>query len=270
MSNTYNGVNAVTTAMGDTGASFDVTLENQSSFTKVEPLTNLQLPAGQTVLVNVTGDLAHAQLVKNIQQINAMAGFEVIGVSSVAADGAETGGDEQIFPFVGQVNAIIEPNSVSYTGGNLAAAGTESMQGYAVSIPLNSESFKLKLPQFPLLENQQVRLLIMLRATNDISTAIWDDNQAYLQLNAYPTGDVLVNNLNGGALFMPQESTIILKRIDQNLVMDWDGTSYYARLTSTNEAEISNSAFLYLIVEGFENSPAPGFTYEYIQSQEQD
>ena len=58
-------------------------MENQSTMTIIEPLTNTQIPAGQTVLVRVIGDMTHSTLVKNIQQINALQGLEVVGLTSV-------------------------------------------------------------------------------------------------------------------------------------------------------------------------------------------
>lgn len=88
---TYDGTNPITDILGDLPTEREVTMTNQSTVARIEPLTNTQIPAGQTVLVNVIGDLAHAQLVKNIQQINAMSGFEVIGVASVVI-GGDVGG----------------------------------------------------------------------------------------------------------------------------------------------------------------------------------
>lgn len=80
---TYNGTNPVTDILGDLPTEREVTMTGLSTLTRIEPLTNTQIPAGQTVLVNVIGNMAHAQLVKNIQQINALQGFEVIGLTSV-------------------------------------------------------------------------------------------------------------------------------------------------------------------------------------------
>ena len=87
----YNGTNPITDILGDLPTEREVTMTGLSTLTRIEPLTNTQIPAGQTVLVNVIGDMAHAQLVKNIQQINALEGFDVIGVASVVVGG---GGEE--------------------------------------------------------------------------------------------------------------------------------------------------------------------------------
>lgn len=85
----YNGTNPITDVLGDLPTEREVTMTGLSTLTRIEPLTNTQIPAGQTVLVNVIGNMAHAQLVKNIQQINALEGFEVIGVASVVVGSEE-------------------------------------------------------------------------------------------------------------------------------------------------------------------------------------
>ena len=83
MPNVFDGTNPITDILGDEPTEREVTMENQSTMTIIEPLTNTQIPAGQTVLVRVIGDMAHSTLVNNIQQINALQGFEVIGLTSV-------------------------------------------------------------------------------------------------------------------------------------------------------------------------------------------
>ena len=83
MPNVFDGTNPITDILGDEPTEREVTMENQSTMTIIEPLTNTQIPAGQTVLVRVIGDIAHSTLVKNIQQINALQGLEVVGLTSV-------------------------------------------------------------------------------------------------------------------------------------------------------------------------------------------
>ena len=93
MPNVFDGTNPITDILGDEPTEREVTMENQSTMTIVEPLTNTQIPAGQTVLVRVIGDIAHETLVNNIRQINALQGLEVIGVTSVVIDSE----DESVF-----------------------------------------------------------------------------------------------------------------------------------------------------------------------------
>ena len=83
MPNVFDGTNPITDILGDEPTEREVTMANQSTMTIIEPLTNTSIPAGQTVLVRVIGDMAHSTLVNNIQQINALQGFEVIGLTSV-------------------------------------------------------------------------------------------------------------------------------------------------------------------------------------------
>lgn len=95
---TYNGTNPITDILGDLPTEREVTMTGLSTLTRIEPLTNTQIPAGQTVLVNVIGNMAHAQLVKNIQQINALEGFEVIGVTSVVMSDVNVVGGLRLIP----------------------------------------------------------------------------------------------------------------------------------------------------------------------------
>jgi len=88
MPNVFDGTNPITDILGDEPTEREVTMENQSTMTIIEPLTNTQIPAGQTVLVRVIGDIAHSTLVKNIQQINALQGLEVVGLTSVISNAA--------------------------------------------------------------------------------------------------------------------------------------------------------------------------------------
>jgi hypothetical protein len=81
----YNGTNPITDILGDLATVRDVTMENQSRIMRIEPLTNTALPAGDTIVVRVTGDLAYSTIVANINQINSLAGLEVIGLASVVA-----------------------------------------------------------------------------------------------------------------------------------------------------------------------------------------
>jgi hypothetical protein len=79
----FNGTNPITDILGDQPTVRDVTIENQSRIMRIEPLTNAQLPPGETVLMRVTGDLAFSQIAANIEQINQLTGFEVIGMTAV-------------------------------------------------------------------------------------------------------------------------------------------------------------------------------------------
>ena len=105
MPNVFDGTNPITDILGDEPTEREVTMENQSTMTIIEPLTNTQIPAGQTVLVRVIGDIAHSTLVKNIQQINALQGFEVIGLTSVVIPDEPVAGDLLLVP-TGAVESI--------------------------------------------------------------------------------------------------------------------------------------------------------------------
>lgn len=122
MTETYDLTNPITDALGDEHIFREVTMANHSTMTRIETLTNTEIPAGQTVLVRVLGDIGHEQLISQIQQINELKGFEVIGVSSVVVSGGTDGGnndgsgnDDTSGTLL--VNCINQARKLTYTGG---------------------------------------------------------------------------------------------------------------------------------------------------------
>lgn len=78
----FDGTNPITDILGDEPTVRNVTLENTSRFAQTEPLTRTKLLPGQSKTVEVTGDLAYTQIMANIQQINSLAGYEMIILSA--------------------------------------------------------------------------------------------------------------------------------------------------------------------------------------------
>lgn len=122
MTETYDLTNPITDALGDEHTLREVTMTNHSTMTRIEPLTNTEIPAGQTVLVRVLGDIGHEQLISQIQQINELKGFEVIGVTSVVVDGGTDGGnndgggnDDTSGALL--INCLNQAGKLTYTGG---------------------------------------------------------------------------------------------------------------------------------------------------------
>ena len=83
---TFDGTNPITDILGDDPIERELTFENQSVQNFIEPLTNTAIPAGQTVEMTVIGDAAFDTIESNIAQINALAGFEAITLTSVVVD----------------------------------------------------------------------------------------------------------------------------------------------------------------------------------------
>lgn len=83
---TFDGTNPITDILGDEPTERELTFENQSVQNFIEPLTNTEIPAGQTVELTVIGDAAFDTIESNIAQINALAGFEAITLMVVVDD----------------------------------------------------------------------------------------------------------------------------------------------------------------------------------------
>ena len=179
MTETYDLTNPLTDALGDEHTLREVTMTNHSTMTRIETLTNTEIPAGQTVLVRVLGDIGHEQLISQIQQINELKGFEVIGVSSVAvAD--ETSGNESIFPTLFQ--AVETNKQLIYTSGDLTAAGEAPSFGYVAIKPmLEAERLRIIVPE--LSPNQEIKFLLNIQSTvimaiSDACVSIIDNGES--------------------------------------------------------------------------------------------
>lgn len=77
----FNGTNAILAALGDDAVVRDVTLLNQTGNTIIEPLTGIPLPAGESVLIRLTGDVAFESISNNVEQINLLRGSEAIALT---------------------------------------------------------------------------------------------------------------------------------------------------------------------------------------------
>lgn len=128
--NFYDGTNPFLSIIGDEPNLRDVSMTNNSFKMVVEPLTNTQIPAGQTVLVRVQGDIAYDQLLSNIEQINALEGFEVVGLTSIPVEGGEVS-DGWLM-----TNCTLAGQVFSWSGGTLTSDG-QSHHGYHASTIAN-------------------------------------------------------------------------------------------------------------------------------------
>lgn len=87
MTDSYDLTNPLTMAMGDNSTKRELTLTNNSSWPRVEPFTGIALPAGQTVVIQVVGDIGYDSLKAGIDEFNALKRYEVITISAeVVAD----------------------------------------------------------------------------------------------------------------------------------------------------------------------------------------
>ena len=160
---TYNGTNPITDILGDLPTEREVTMTGLSTLTRIEPLTNTQIPAGQTVLVNVIGDMAHAQLVKNIQQINALQGFEVIGLTSVVIPDEPVAGDLLLVPTGATESADGEFQRFVWDGGHAYEVAPETFYPIwhaELSAQDRQSEYQIKLKMPELTDDQAVNVFI--------------------------------------------------------------------------------------------------------------
>lgn len=125
----FDGTNPILTIVGDEPTERDVSMTNNASIVKTELLTNTQLPPGQTVLVRVKGDMAFDQILANLEQVNALEGFEVIGVASVPVE------DDNADPFT-FINAQFFGENMAYTGGTIAFDYINGLPAFAITTPV--------------------------------------------------------------------------------------------------------------------------------------
>ena len=82
MNETYDLTNPITIAMGDEATKREVTLTNNSSWPRVEPLTDIEIPAGQSVVIQVVGDIGFDSMKSGIDQFNELKHNDVITISA--------------------------------------------------------------------------------------------------------------------------------------------------------------------------------------------
>lgn len=155
----FDGTNPILTITGDEPTERDVSMTNNASIVKTELLTNIKLPPGQTVLVRVKGDVAFDQILSNLAAVNALEGFEVIGVTNVPVTELPEGWQV--------TNAIYEDGALVYDGG--LTAGNPQL---AVSLPIQvGDRFQLTLP-----ETSFVRVMVLVSQSPTANMTDWPNN----------------------------------------------------------------------------------------------
>lgn len=236
MTDTYDLTNPITDALGDQHTLREVTMINHSSIARIEPLTNTSLPPGQTVLVRVIGDIGHEQLINQLQQINELKGFEVIGVTSVPVTN-----DVQVFSRL--LNAVESSEKLTYTSGTLG----NGLVGWTAVKPWeDGESIKFIVPA--LLLHQW--LLIDMKATD----AFDGDYDLYISFDRLTDGTTVLNYREADdpiLLTAGDEVTVI--RSGQMLVIDVNGQA----ITTQGYVNYSVPVDAFLRVTGYRTSTAP-------------
>lgn len=82
MTDIYDLTNPITIAVGDNSTKREVTLKNNGSWPRIEPFTGIALPAGQTVVIQVVGDIGYDSLKAGVDDFNALKRHEVITISA--------------------------------------------------------------------------------------------------------------------------------------------------------------------------------------------
>lgn len=184
MPNVFDGTNPITDILGDEPTEREVTMENQSTMTIIEPLTNTQIPAGQTVLVRVIGDMAHSTLVNNIQQINALQGFEVIGLTSVVIPDEPVAGGLLLVPTGADESADGEFQRFVWDGEHVIF-GVQN--GYLVDLAESdrTDTYTIQF-KMPSIEDSINRISI---CVGDVASFTGEVDGNLLLLDAYYSGD---------------------------------------------------------------------------------
>lgn len=80
----FNGTNPLLDALGDQPTIRDVTINNNTSFKIVEPLTGLEIKT--ETIVRVHGEVAFQQIQNNIVQLNELQQQEAVTSTTVVVD----------------------------------------------------------------------------------------------------------------------------------------------------------------------------------------
>ena len=114
----FNGTNPLLDALGDQPTIRDVTINNNTSFKIVEPLTGLQIQT--ETIVRVHGEVAFQQIQNNIVQLNELKQQEAVTSTDVIVN-------EQTAEWT-LTNCAISNGVLSYTGGLALEEGNTSAE----------------------------------------------------------------------------------------------------------------------------------------------
>ena len=234
--NNFDGTNPILTIVGDLPTQRDVSMTNHGIVMKFEPLTNLSILAGQTVLVRIKGDVAFDQVLANIEQINLLKGFEVISVTDV------------LVPDWTLTNATYSGGALRYIAQG-AVNGASGMYGYRQIS--NNQIISLVLPNSDAIDTVLCEIstkAVFGNAAADALVIHWSplsstffvqgkDNQLFTPATTYAAGFVvsaavdLINNVvnfqvhNGATLV--EEFSINLETGDQINLWAQAQTNFY-------------------------------------------
>ncbi|WP_233738618.1 hypothetical protein [Acinetobacter junii] len=111
----FNGTNPLLDALGDQPTIRDVTINNNTSFKIVEPLTGLQIQT--ETIVRVHGEVAFQQIQNNIVQLNELQQQEAVTSTAVVVD-------DQPPASWSLTNCTVADGLLTYTGGLAVEDGT--------------------------------------------------------------------------------------------------------------------------------------------------
>ena len=113
----FNGTNPLLDALGDQPTIRDVTINNNTSFKIVEPLTGLQIQT--ETIVRVHGEVAFQQIQNNIVQLNELQQQEAVTSTAVVVD-------DQPPASWSLTNCTVADGLLTYTGGLAVEDGNSS------------------------------------------------------------------------------------------------------------------------------------------------
>lgn len=116
--NEFNGTNPILEALGDEPTIRDITINNNTSFKIVEPLTGLEIKT-ETV-VRVHGEVAFQQIQNNIVQLNELKQQEAVNSTGQVIDPLAAAWD--------LTNCAVENDFIAYTGGLIEKEGVFPVQ----------------------------------------------------------------------------------------------------------------------------------------------
>lgn len=112
-----NGTNPILEALGDEPTIRDITINNNTSFKIVEPLTGLQIQT--ETIVRVHGEVAFQQIQNNIVQLNELKQQEAVTSTAVVVD-------DQPPASWSLTNCTVADGLLTYTGGLAVEDGNSS------------------------------------------------------------------------------------------------------------------------------------------------
>lgn len=196
----FNGTNPLLDALGDQPTIRDVTINNNTSFKIVEPLTGLQIQT--ETIVRVHGEVAFQQIQNNIVQLNELKQEEAVTSTDVIVN-------EETAQWT-LTNCAISNGILSYTGGTIDFNWPyNSNPALSLTKTLaENEEFSFELPSYDIGGLNPVSEVLIFISSHDTVIDAFNDRPMYPTPPATPTvalWDFTQNGSNSGLSIVSPE-----------------------------------------------------------------